>query len=177
MGHALSTEENPRCSRSWIIDSGATSHICNDCKQFLQLYPLKNSLEVVLGDGHKLTAVAQGTVKVLMKYGHQGSRKCILHDVLYIPELSYNLLSVSKAVERGNSIKFGKSSCIIRDSNNKPIAVAEKIGGLYQVSILLQFMLIPQIRVKRQQRRIFGTIDLDTIDCKEPTKVSQRQSC
>ena len=133
VGHALSTEENPRCSRSWIIDSGATSHICNDCKQFLQLYPLKNSLEVVLGDGHKLTAVAQGTVKVLMKYGRQGSRKCILHDVLYIPELSYNLLSVSKAVERGNSIKFGKSNCIIRDSNNKPIAVAEKIGGLYQV--------------------------------------------
>uniref|UniRef100_A0A1X7UFL8 GAG-pre-integrase domain-containing protein n=1 Tax=Amphimedon queenslandica TaxID=400682 RepID=A0A1X7UFL8_AMPQE len=94
----------------------------NDCKLFLQLYPLQNPLEVVLGDGHKLSAVTQGTVKVLMKYGRQGS------------QLSYNVLSVSKAVERGNSVKFGKSSCNIRDPNHRPIAVAEKIGGLYQVN-------------------------------------------
>uniref|UniRef100_A0A1X7VFZ3 GAG-pre-integrase domain-containing protein n=1 Tax=Amphimedon queenslandica TaxID=400682 RepID=A0A1X7VFZ3_AMPQE len=51
----------------------------------------------------------------------------------YSEELSFNLLSVSKAVERGNSVQFGKSSCIIRDPNHRPIAVAEKIG-LYQVN-------------------------------------------
>uniref|UniRef100_A0A1X7TH40 Uncharacterized protein n=1 Tax=Amphimedon queenslandica TaxID=400682 RepID=A0A1X7TH40_AMPQE len=75
---------------------------------------VKNPLEVVLGDGHKLSAVAQ--------------------------ELSYNLLSVLKAVERGNCIKFGKLSCIIRDPNHRPIAVAEKIGGLYQVNTTLVYV-------------------------------------
>ena len=89
---------------------------------------------MLLRDGHKLTATAYGTVKLLMKSGQRSSRKCTLHDVLYIPELSYNLLSVSKAVERGNIAKFGSSSCIIRDSNRKLITVAQNVGGLYQIN-------------------------------------------
>ena len=133
VGRALSTGENPSRRGKWIIDSGATSHICNTRDLFHRLYPLKSPFEVILGDGHKLTAAAQGTVKLTMKSGHHGTRKCTLHDVLYIPELSYNLLSVSKAVDRGNSVKFEESSCIIRGSNHKLITVAEKIGGLYQV--------------------------------------------
>ena len=134
VNHVLSANRKPRSTGRWIIDSGATSHICNDRDLFIGLYPLKSPLEVLLEDGHKLTATAYGTVKLLMKSGQRSSRKCTLHDVLYIPELSYNLLSVSKAVERGNIVKFGLSSCIIRDSNRKLITVAQNVGGLYQVN-------------------------------------------
>ena len=74
------------------------------------------------------------TVKELMKSAQRSSRKCTLHNVLYIPELSYNLLSVSKAVECRNIVKFGSSSCIIRDSNRKLITVAQNVGGLYHIN-------------------------------------------
>ena len=75
VGCALSTGENPCRSGKWIIDSGATSHICNTRDLFHQLYPLKSPFEVILGDGHKLTAAAQGTVKLTMKSGHHGTRQ------------------------------------------------------------------------------------------------------
>ena len=69
----------------WIVDSGVTSHICNDRKQFVRLYPLKHSVEVKVGDGRILMATAQGGISLMMKYGNNKSRKCTLYDVLYVP--------------------------------------------------------------------------------------------
>lgn len=79
-------------------------------------------------------ASAQGVVSLRMKCGSDQSRKCNLYDVLYVPELSYNLLSISKAVEKGNTVKFTGSSCVVRDANCNNVAVASRIGGLYEIS-------------------------------------------
>ena len=53
--HALSSKVNisPGLSTSgkWIIDSGATCHICNNRSSFVELYPLKTQTDVKLGDG------------------------------------------------------------------------------------------------------------------------------
>ena len=40
------------------------------------------------------------------------SKSCTLHDVLYVPTLSYNLLSVTKASQKGKIVKFTKSACM-----------------------------------------------------------------
>ena len=93
-------------NEEWIVDSGATSHICKDRILFTRLYPLNCPVEVKLGDGHILTATAQGSVRLKLKCGDSRFRKCILHDVLYVPQLSYNLLSVCKAAERGNAVRI-----------------------------------------------------------------------
>ena len=98
VNHAVSAENISR-SKYWIVDSGATSHICNNRKQFAHLYLLKHSVEIKLGDGCILMATAQGDVSLRTKYGNNKSCKCTLYDVLYVPELSYNLVSVLKDVE------------------------------------------------------------------------------
>lgn len=89
-----------------IIDSGATSHICNN----KDVCSADSSEASRLGDGHSLKATAQGTVSVRTVYGRNRSRKCSLTDVLFVPELSYNLLSVHKVVEKGNKVNFSVSS-------------------------------------------------------------------
>lgn len=66
--HAMSVLETTHESQ-WIIDSGATSHMCTDRRMFTKLRPLSKSLEVKLGDGHVLMAVGQGTVQLIMKCG------------------------------------------------------------------------------------------------------------
>ena len=63
-----------------------------------------------------------------------GTRKCKLHDVLHVPDLSYNLLSVSKTVEKGITVKFDESRCVIRDTSRKIITVATKAGGLHHIN-------------------------------------------
>ena len=54
-----------------------------------------------------------------------------LLKVLYVPNLFYNLLSVSKAAETGNTTKFTRTGCDIIDRRRKVIAFATKVGNLY----------------------------------------------
>ena len=37
-----------------IVDSGATSHMCNNRKLFTKMHTMEKSLEVMLGDGHEI---------------------------------------------------------------------------------------------------------------------------
>ena len=88
----------------------------------------------MLGDGYAVEETGRGTVVLeLTKVGGKASR-CKLHEVLYVPDLSYNLLSVSKAAEAGKVVKFTETGCEILDSNKKVIAVATTVGGLYHLN-------------------------------------------
>ncbi len=89
---------------------------------------LSNTQEITLGDGHTLDGTGIGTVKIetLLPYGN--TRNCRL---LYVPKLSYNLLSVSKASEAGNTTKFSRLGCEIIDRKGKVAAFATKAGSLY----------------------------------------------
>jgi len=68
-----------------------------------------------------------------------GKIKCF-NDVLYVPGVHKNLLSVGYIIDRNHSIEFRKQSCIIRDnsnenSNNEIIGTAERMyhNGLYRL--------------------------------------------
>ena len=44
---------------SWIVESRATSHMCNYCTMFGELCNMERPQEVTLGDGHELEAAGQ----------------------------------------------------------------------------------------------------------------------
>ena len=54
-----------------------------------------------------------------------------MRNVLFVPDLSYNLLSVSKAAQNGKKVEFGEEGCKILNNKCKVIATAEKVGNLY----------------------------------------------
>ena len=116
---------------NWIVDSGATCHMCSNKKMFMDLKPLEEPMEVTLGDGHTLQAVGRGVVSLKMKLPSGVTRKCNVQDVLYVPALSYNLLSVSQAAERGKVTGFNDSGCQISGSHGRLIAKATRVGSLY----------------------------------------------
>ena len=123
--HALSASSNEQCT--WIIDSGATCHMCHDRKSFTTLYQLQEAINVMLGDRRMLTAVGKGKVALNMILPNGGSKLCTVHDVLYVPKLSYNLISVAKASQKGKIVKFTKSACYILDDKHKMVA---RVGSL-----------------------------------------------
>ena len=53
----------------WILDSGATCHMCNKESMFTDLHLLHNPLTVMLGDGRNLQAVGRGKVIALFILG------------------------------------------------------------------------------------------------------------
>lgn len=71
----------------------------NDDKLFVDFRSLKQPLEVRLGDACAVEATGQETVVLEMASTSGKTSGCKLHEVLYVPDLSYNLLTVSKAVE------------------------------------------------------------------------------
>ena len=109
---------------SWIVDSGATCHMCNERSMFGEYQSFRSGAEkVTLGDGHWLNATGRGTVELMMNLP-KGKRRCKLYDVLFVPGLSYNLLSISKVSKMGKVAKFSESGCQITNSENKLIACA-----------------------------------------------------
>ena len=89
----LSASTNSRLN-SWIVDSSATSHMCNDRTMFGELCNMERLQEVILGDGHELEAAGQGIVRLKLKLANGKMKQCRLDDVLYVPTLSYNLINV-----------------------------------------------------------------------------------
>ncbi len=131
--HVFSADsENKHLGTRWIIDSGATSHICSDRSLFTEMIKLEQSVDVILGDGRVLQAKHRGSVHLQLKSG-SFIRRCKLYNVLFVPQLAYCLLSISKAVERGIQFKFNERGCIVRDASGRLITVASKSGNLFQV--------------------------------------------
>jgi hypothetical protein len=96
-----------RLTFPWIIDTGATHHICCSLDIFHTHFHIK-PLEVKLPDGSYVSTQTSGTIMF--------SDSFILHDVLYIPQFSVNLLSAYKL---SNSLKckliFDHNSCVIQE--------------------------------------------------------------
>lgn len=131
--HALSASNSIEQS-AWIVDSGATCHMSHNRNLFSTLYQLQNPIDVMLGDGRALTATGRGEVVLNMILPNGESKPCILHDVLLVPKLSYNLLSVAKASQKGKVVRFTNSACYVLSKDHQMVAKATKMGSLYQLN-------------------------------------------
>ena len=130
--HAMSADSNAH--DQWIFDSGATCHMCNSKAMFSEVHPLRNPINVTLGDGRNLKATGRGKVTLTLKVSHDKTKQCTLHDVLLVPDLAYNLLSVTAASKRGKNTTFCRSRCEIRDSKSKLVAAGRREGSLYYLN-------------------------------------------
>ena len=91
-------------SNSWILDSGANDHICSSLMWFTTYYKIK-PIGVQLPNGNLITAKYAGNVHF--------SSSLVLVNVLYLPEFSFNLVSVSKLCESSNcDVHFSNPSNI-----------------------------------------------------------------
>lgn len=115
----------------WIVDSGATCHMCNNRNMFVELRQLQPDEKVTLGDGSSLSVTGEGTVDMDMLLSDGTRRGCALNRVLYVPELAYNLVSVSRAAEAGKTAHFTDTDCEFRNEEGETIARAVRQGSLY----------------------------------------------
>ena len=124
-GIAFLSQNKDGLEKSWILDSGATQHMCNDKLQFLNLEPF--STTITTANNTKMNATGKGTVKLMTKDGNFFT----LLNVLYVPQLASNLLSVCYATRNPN-IHFHilNGECRIT-FNNKLIATAKSHESLF----------------------------------------------
>ena len=78
--------------------------MCNDKTDFTDF--VEQDTDVILGDGHHLKAERSGTITLEVDKSDRKQKTCTLKDVLYVPDLSYNLLSVSRVTKAGKTGGF-----------------------------------------------------------------------
>lgn len=118
-------------NNSWIIDSGASGHMCNNKQQFSNYSVLSSPVTVEVGDGKLLKGIGTGSVVVQLELPNNVTRRCVMQKVLYVPELAYNLVSVSQVTGQGKTTNFSADSCNILNRQNELLAVGRKEGKLY----------------------------------------------
>lgn len=118
----------------WIIDSGASCHKSYDESFFSEIKQLDEPQEITVGDEYKVKATGVGTLDLFMKLPNGETNHCRLSDVLYVPNLLYNLFSVSRTTKRGKRIEFEDSICKILDKDRKLIAIGTKRGDIYHLN-------------------------------------------
>ena len=119
----------------WIVDSGASCHMSHDKSLFGQIRKFKEPKMITVGDGFKIKAIGEGVIYLDVKLPGGKVNHCRMSGVLYAPNLSHNLLSVSKMTEAGRKIEFGCTSCKVF-GDKRLIAVGGKQGNLYHMSFI-----------------------------------------
>lgn len=105
----------------WIIDSGATCHMCADVNQFVSL-DYSNVGKIMLADGRKIDSLGIGNVKLEVLRGEKAVQ-VELSGVLYAPELDGNLISVRSLTEKGFVVEFLRKECkLSRDGYSWKVA-------------------------------------------------------
>ncbi|XP_059670703.1 uncharacterized protein LOC132316214 [Cornus florida] len=96
----------------WFLDSGCSNYMTGDKNIFLEIDFSSNS-QVRMGNGALVQAKGKCTIAIETKKGRKHIR-----DVLLVPDLEQNLLSVGQLVEHGYSIHFDEDSCKIYDKES-----------------------------------------------------------
>ena len=88
---SLSVASPPDTMDVWLIDSGASRHLTGFKEALSDLIEKDVNLKIILGDNATYPVKGTGTVTLHLS---QGQVLC-LQDVLYVPDLKKNLVSIS----------------------------------------------------------------------------------
>ena len=102
--------ESTTRSSIWYIDSGASSHMTGQKRFFRDLHEGGTGIHVELGDDARYQAQGVGTVS----FERESGKPLSFVDVLYVPGLTKNLISVSTLEDKGYQVKFRDHRVYIR---------------------------------------------------------------
>ena len=129
----LSTGNDHVEKNEWYIDSGASVHLTND-KTWLTSAskPPSSTQEIIVANKNRLNVDAVGEVNLDVCTGGTPD-KINVKEVMFVPDLTTNLLSVSKITNKGHKVYFESSKCSIYDKSNALIASATLKNGMYKL--------------------------------------------
>ena len=120
-------------SKDWYIDSGASCHFTTN-EDWVKNKGQSDLSEITVANNEKLTIKCVGDVelKTLVDSQHVD---ITVKNVMCIPGLTTNLLSVSQMIKNGNAVKFENKRCEIYNPKNELIATADLQDGIYKLNI------------------------------------------
>ena len=99
---------------NWVIDSGATNHVCVSLQGFRETRSLvEEHISLRTGDGKAVSAEAVGDIYLYF----DEFRFILLKDCFYVPNFKRNLISVACLINDCYSVSFNKSVVIRKNKS------------------------------------------------------------
>jgi hypothetical protein len=166
--------------RSWIVDSGASRHMCQDRDVFVS-YEAISPIEITAAKG-TIRAVGVGSIRLDLTNSKGRVTPILLKQVLYVPGLVANLLSTNCL--RSSGAYFHGGTCTLHQLGNdaefghappqngvnilRAVAVAPK-------AVLAAPATTPQVSIETWHRRLghLGKASLKKLKLHEDTEFSK----
>ncbi|KAJ0169236.1 hypothetical protein K1T71_015266 [Dendrolimus kikuchii] len=119
---------------SWYIDSGASMHMTmNKDWIYDEKMPPIDNIKVANNKVLKVASCGKVNLNIIQPKGITSTIQ--VNDVLYIPELSTNLLSVSQMIKNQCKVEFDNKGCNIYNKNSEKVATAKLINNMYRLNL------------------------------------------
>lgn len=117
----------------FYLDSGASRHMTPNENW------IKNSMqpiisEIIVANKETLPVKCSGEIDITTSCNGK-YYDITVENVLCVPNLTTNLLSVSALISKGNHISFNIGGCSIYNSKNELVATADLIDGIYKLKL------------------------------------------
>ncbi|UYV84378.1 FHDC1 [Cordylochernes scorpioides] len=153
-------EYDKRSSVTFIVDSGSTCHMINEEK----LLDHQKKCDVNINVAKKEEVMRAKTS------GQFKGRQCNLNEVIFVPELSKNLLSVTSIVNNGGEVNFKGDKVTILKDGKKVLEGDQLENGLYAVNIEQHFskqndsnLTLPSENKTQEWHRKLGHIGMQNL--------------
>ena len=117
---------------TWLIDSGASKHMTGQKKTLSKLEEKNSPQKVSLGDDYQYVIKGIGEAIYKLDSGNPLNMK----EVLYVPGLKKNLVSISTLDKKGFRVAFIDGQVLMWPKGKNiedAIIIGEEEGGMYKL--------------------------------------------
>jgi hypothetical protein len=117
----------------WYVDSGASNHMTNHGEWFRDVKNLEKLGYVETGDDTAHPIAHIENVPLAMQDG----KIKYLSDVLHVPNITKNLVSVGQMIEQGLQVRFNPDGYYVEDFKDKCrlVAKAKRVGIMFTLYV------------------------------------------
>ncbi|KAF2889798.1 hypothetical protein ILUMI_16375, partial [Ignelater luminosus] len=130
-------EDREEHDLKFFVDSGCTDHLVKDDSYFSCYVPLKKSIKIAVAkNGGFINAIGVGNIKAV-SYFAKKKTECEIKNVLHVPELRRNLLSVKKLEINGMTVKFENGKVKLLNKNGDCFGSGKR-DKLYEIEFKVE---------------------------------------
>ena len=117
-------------SNTWLADSAATSHFCNNRTIFQSFTPCSQTVGGYTG---KAVIKGRGTIRITLKLDKGQSKEIELRDTAYVPSAKFNLISLPRLADAGGYYTGKGNELRMFYSNGQLMGLGVMNNHLYHV--------------------------------------------
>lgn len=117
----------------WYVDSGASVHLTTNEHWIKNASYDQCTKEIVVANENKVPVKCSGSVQITT-WTDNCNFDVTVEEVMCVPSLTTNLLSVSQLIKKGNRVTFRDCGCDIYNAKGILVATAKLVNGVYKLN-------------------------------------------